>query len=166
MKNSLFFLQKKMTLVDTIKTLVKDELIDSEYFLVDVVKGERSRKVQVLIDGDSGVTVDQCSRISRSISKVVDEEDFEADPFILEVSSPGADEPLMNIRQYKKHIGRKLDVETADGIVQYKLIEVLSDSIVGEPVLDKKQKKKKIVVEPVTIGFGDVITSTVVLSFK
>ena len=110
-----------MTLVDTIKSLVEEELQDSPYFLVDIVGGDRSRKIRVLIDGDEGVTVDQCSKVSRSVSKVVDEETFEADPFILEVSSPGADEPLINKRQYNKHIGRKLDVETAEGVKQYKL---------------------------------------------
>ena len=155
-----------MTLVDTIKSLVEEELQDSSFFLVDIIGGDRSRKIQVLIDGDEGVTVDQCSKISRSISKVVDEETFEADPFILEVSSPGADEPLKNNRQYNKHIGRKLDVETADGVKQYKLIDVVTDGIVGEPVLDKKQKKNKISADPITIGFSEIITSTVVLSFK
>lgn len=155
-----------MTLVDTIKSLVEEELKGSSVFLVDIVKGERSRKVQVLIDGDKGLSVDQCSKVSRSISKVVDEESFEAEPFILEVSSPGADEPLLNKRQYNKHIGRKLDVETAEGVTQYKLIDVVEDGIVGEPILDKKQKKNKIIAEPITIGFSDIITSTVVLSFK
>ena len=132
-----------MTLVDTIKSLVEEELQDSPYFLVDIVGGDRSRKIRVLIDGDEGVTVDQCSKVSRSVSKVVDEETFEADPFILEVSSPGADEPLINKRQYNKHIGRKLDVETAEGVKQYKLIDVVADGIIGAPVLDKKQKKNK-----------------------
>lgn len=155
-----------MTLVDTIKSLVEEELKGSSVFLVDIVKEERSRKVQVLIDGDKGLSVDQCSKVSRSISKVVDEESFEAEPFILEVSSPGADEPLLNKRQYNKHIGRKLDVETAEGVTQYKLIDVVEDGIVGEPILDKKQKKNKIIAEPITIGFSDIITSTVVLSFK
>ncbi|MFT5724057.1 MAG: ribosome maturation factor RimP [Bacteroidia bacterium] len=155
-----------MTLVETIKSLVEEELKDSLFFLVDVVGGDRSRKIQVLIDGDNGVSVDQCSRISRAVSKVVDEESFEADPFILEVSSPGADEPLKTLRQYNKHIGRTLKVETSEGTTKYKLLEVTSDSIVGEPELDKKQKKKNISVEPATIGFSNILTSTVVLSFK
>lgn len=155
-----------MTLVETIKSLVEAELDGSPYFLVDIVGGDRSRRIRVLIDGDEVVTVDQCSKVSRSVSKVVDEETFEADPFILEVSSPGADEPLTNRRQYNKHIGRKLDVETAEGVKQYTLIDVVPDGIVGEPVLDKKQKKNKITAEPVSIDFGDIITSTVVLSFK
>lgn len=155
-----------MTLVETIKSIVEEELEGSQYFLVDVVGGDRSRKIRVLIDGEKGVTVDQCSKISRSISKVVDEESFEADPFILEVSSPGADEPLTDNRQYKKHVGRTLEIELADGVKQFKLMEVLENGIVCQPVLDKKQKKNKISAEPTTIGFSDIITSTVVLSFK
>ena len=155
-----------MTLIETIKSLVEAEVENSSIFLVEVVGGDRSRKIQVLIDGDDGVTVDQCSRISRSISKVVDEESFEADPFILEVSSPGADEPLKNRRQYRKHIGRKLEITTNDAVAEYKLIEVQDQSIICAPVLDKKQKKNKVKVETVEISFDDIITSTVVLSFK
>ena len=155
-----------MSLVEVIKALVEEEVKDSPFFVVDIVGGDRSRKIQVLIDGDKGVTVDQCSKISRSISKVVDDEEFEADPFILEVSSPGADEPLKNKRQYNKHIGRKLLIETEANTAEYKLLEVKEDHIVCAPVLDKKQKKNKVKAEPVDIRFSDIITSTVVLSFK
>ncbi len=155
-----------MALIDTIKTLVEEEVENTPYFLVEIISGERSRKIQVLMDGDEGISIRECSRISRAISKVVDEEGFEADPFILEVSSPGADMPLKNKRQYHKHIGRSLEVETIEGIQTIKLLEVKDDRFLGEPKRDKKSKNKKEEAIPVEIAFDDIIKSTVVLSFK
>ncbi|MBO6515346.1 MAG: ribosome maturation factor RimP [Bacteroidia bacterium] len=153
-----------MALIDTIKSIVETEVENTPYFLVDVVQGERSKKIQVLLDGDEGIPISQCSRISRAISKVVDEDDFEADPFILEVSSPGADMPLKNQRQYPKHIGRKLEIETHQGVQTIKLLEVREAGLLGEPQVGKKKKKEE--VEPVEIPFSEIVKSTVVLSFK
>lgn len=161
--SSLFFLPTKMTLVDTIREIVEQEVENTSYFLVDIVRGDRSKKIQILVDGDEGISIDQCSRISRAISKVVDDEDFEAEPFILEVSSPGADEPLVNIRQYPKHIGRKLEVETSAGKQTIQLAEVTKEGIVGNTVVNKKKKEEA---ERVEIPFSEIINSTVVLSFK
>ncbi len=155
-----------MALLDTIKSLAESEVEDTPYFVVDVVGGDRSRKIQVLIDGDEGISIDQCSKISRAISKVVDEEDFEADAFILEVSSPGADKPLKHIRQYGKHIGRSLDIETEETSFTGKLTEVKDSSIVVVPPLTKKEKKEKKVAEAVEVRLSDIVKSTVVLSFK
>lgn len=154
-----------MTLVDTIRDLVEEAVNDSPYFLVDIAKGERSRKIQVLIDGDEGISIQQCSKISRAISKVVDEEDFEAEPFILEVSSPGADMPLKNQRQYPKHIGRTLLVKQADSEQKIKLANVSETGISGTPVKEGKKKKNQSG-ETIEIPFTDIIETTVVLSFK
>jgi len=154
-----------MTLVETIRDLVEEAVNDTPYFLVDIVQGERSRKIQVLIDGDEGISIDQCSKVSRAVSKVVDEEDFEADPFILEVSSPGADLPLKNQRQYPKHIGRTLLVKLADSERKIKLSEVTETGIVGTLVREGKKKKNQSD-ETLEIPFTDIIETTVVLSFK
>jgi ribosome maturation factor RimP len=155
-----------MALVDTIKTLAETEVEGTPYFVVDVVGGDRSRKIQVLLDGDEGISIEQCSKISRAISKVVDDEEFEADAFILEVSSPGADKPLKHIRQYAKHVGRSLEIETGETNITGKLTTVNEDSIVVEPTLTKKEKKEKKVAEPVEIQLSEIVKSPVVLSFK
>lgn len=155
-----------MTLVDTVRKLVEQEVEGTPYFLVDIIGGDKSRKVQVLIDGDEGVSIDKCSEISRAISKVVDEESFEADPFILEVSSPGADKPLKHERQYAKHIGRTLRIETKNGEQTGKLLEVKADGIEIIPEVEKKKKKQSESIDAVVIPFSEIYNSTVVLSFK
>jgi len=74
---------------------VEPVLPGDQYFLVDVItKGNRgSQKIIVLVDGDDGISVDVCSRISRSLSRELDELDFVEGKYTLEVSSPGIDYP-------------------------------------------------------------------------
>ena len=63
--------------------------------------------IRVTLDGDSGVSLQDCMDISRAIEHQLDREEFD---FSLEVGSAGALEPLRLPRQYRRHIGRKLTV--------------------------------------------------------
>ncbi|MEP0271762.1 ribosome maturation factor RimP [Ekhidna sp.] len=101
-----------------IRELVEKAIQDQkDLFLVDVkVKGNTgNQKVLVFVDGDNGISIDQCSKISRQVGSELEEEDFMSGKYTLEVSSPGLDYPLSLLRQYKKNIGRMLEVEIDDG---------------------------------------------------
>lgn len=76
------------------------------------IKVSPANKIQVFLDGDEGLPIDVCAKVSRCLEAKLDrdEEDFE-----LTVSSSGADAPLVLPRQYTKHVGRTLDVYDADG---------------------------------------------------
>ena len=93
------------------------ELLDSaleerqDLFLIDFeVQGDNG--IKIIIDGDNGVLVEDCMFVSRAIEHNLDRE--EAD-FSLEVLSAGATSPLTTIRQFKKNVGRTLNVKTKDG---------------------------------------------------
>ncbi|MGE5106508.1 MAG: ribosome assembly cofactor RimP, partial [Sphingobacteriales bacterium] len=65
--------------------------------------------------------------------------------FSLEVSSPGLDEPLKMFRQYKKNIGRNVEIITKDGQhKEGKLIEITEDGIIVEETKGKNKKKEVI----------------------
>lgn len=103
-----------------------------DLFIVDVkVKGNSgNQKVLVFVDGDEGISIDQCSQISRHVGNSMEEEDFMSGKYTLEVSSPGLDHPIVLHRQYVKNVGRVLDIETLDGgKVDGKLLKVNSDAI-------------------------------------
>lgn len=68
--------------------------------------------IELLIDGDTAVQISECVELSRFIEKSLDRE---KEDFSLEVSSHGATNPLVNVRQYKKHIGKTLEVKLLDG---------------------------------------------------
>ena len=94
---------------DTVKDLVEEALSENErLFLIDL-KFLPANKIVVVVDGDDGVPLKECVRISRHVEHNLDRE---VEDFSLEVTSPGATEPLVNKRQYRKHLGRTLKVAT------------------------------------------------------
>lgn len=133
-------------------------------FLIDFTMGA-DNSIHVVIDGDNGVTVDDCIKISRAIEHNLDREE---EDFSLEVASSGATAPLIMPRQYHKNIGRFLEVQTVDDKYEAKLTEVNGVGIVLEwktrepkPVGKGKvtvQKKKE-------LNFPEIIKAKVVLKF-
>ncbi len=67
--------------------------------------GGRAALLRVFIDGPEGVTVEDCARVSRQISSVLDVNDPIRGEFTLEVSSPGLDRSLYTPEQYQMYIG-------------------------------------------------------------
>ncbi len=80
-------------------------------FLIDLSISE-SNKIMVVIDGDNGVTLQDCIEVSRAIEHNLDREEVD---FSLEVASAGATAPLKTPRQFRKNIGRNLLVKTISG---------------------------------------------------
>ena len=78
--------------------------------MIDLSIDDQSRVI-VVLDGDNGVSLEQCIKVSRYIEHQLDRE---VNDFSLDVSSAGATNPLQMVRQYKKNIGRKLAVHTTD----------------------------------------------------
>ncbi len=99
--------------------------------------------ILIVIDGDKGVSVDDCIAVSRKIENNLDREE---EDFSLEVASSGVSEPLKFPRQYQKNIGRKLEVNTKTDKFVGNLTDVNEDGI----VLSWKAK------EPKPIGKGKV----------
>ena len=81
-----------------------------DLFLISLSVGG-DNAIKVIIDGDNGVLVDDCIYISRAIEHNLDRDE---EDFSLEVLSAGASSPLTIARQYKKNIGRDLEVKTND----------------------------------------------------
>ncbi len=130
-----------------LKKIIEDwtvQCIENEAtFLVDVdIKGNaNNQKIQVFIDGDNLVDIDECTRINRKLSDLMEEKDVIDGQFVIEVSSPGVSKSLKYIRQYPKHKGRELDIVTKDkNKYTGKLIDVVENEIV---VLVKQGKSKK-----------------------
>jgi len=80
-------------------------------FLIYLVISE-TNKIVITLDGDNGVTLQDCIDVSRNVEHNLDRDEFD---FSLEVTSIGIDSELKLTRQYQKNIGRKLNVDTIDG---------------------------------------------------
>lgn len=75
----------------------------------------------MVIDGDRGVSVNDCIAVSRKVEHGLDREE---EDFSLEVTSSGLSQPLRFPRQYIKNIGRKLTVATSEQQFEGELVAV------------------------------------------
>jgi ribosome maturation factor RimP len=140
--------------------LANDGLKDTDKFPVEVlVKG--SNIITVLIDGDTPVTIDDCIKLSKHIESNLDRD---AEDFELRVSSFGADKPLIMKRQYKKNIGRELNIVLNDETIVCGKLENADDQHLT--ISAKNEKKKNGKPEVVKIDFNNIKEAVVVLSFK
>ncbi|WP_341221170.1 ribosome assembly cofactor RimP [Polaribacter atrinae] len=137
-----------------VRNLVEEALAENEsLYLIDLSISENN-KIQVTVDGDNGVPLSECIRISRSVDNNFDREE---EDFSLEVSTPDISHPLKVKRQYIKNINRILKVKTSEEEFEGTLVEADEDKI----VLNWKAR------EPKPIGKGKVtVTKTATLSYK
>ena len=121
--------------VELITELVNKKIVGTDLFIGEI-KVKSGNIIYVFLDGDSGITIEQCADISRYIEHNLDrmKEDFE-----LHVSSYGIGQPLKFFRQYKNAIGKTLSVVTKEEIKYVgKLLHVDEEKI----VLEKSGLKK------------------------
>ena len=134
-------------------------------FLIDLNISEENH-IRVVLDGDKGVTVEDCMTVSRAIEHNLDREEYD---FSLEVMSSGASEPLTLPRQFKKNIGRNLKVKTKkDEKIEGELISANDESCTltwsaREP---KPIGKGKVTVQKEAIvPYKDIMEAKVMITF-
>ena len=153
-----------------VKELLQPYLNEDQYFVVDIqVSPSRTRsKITILLDSDTGITIEECAGISRRLGNQLEELGiFDEQAFTLEVSSPGVDEPLILKRQYLKNVGRTVEVLLNDGRIRKGKLENVGEAhivITETPV--KKPKKNDPPIEPEEIPFTEIKKSTIQVSFK
>ncbi|RZJ73945.1 ribosome assembly cofactor RimP [Flavobacterium sp.] len=146
------------------------ELLDAaleerpEIFLIDL-KIEDNGKITVTLDGDNGVTLQDCIDVSRAIEHNLDREEQD---FALEVASGGATSPLKLVRQYKKNLGRTLLVKTATETIEAEITDANDDFITleweaREP--KKVGKGKETVQKKQEIKYSEIKEATVTIKF-
>jgi len=83
---------------------------------LEIVGSVDASIVRVTIDAEGPVDVDRIARISRSISRMLDEDDPLEGAYTLEVTSPGLERKLRRPRHYEKSIGREVKVKTLEPV--------------------------------------------------
>jgi ribosome maturation factor RimP len=148
-----------------VKELVEEKIADRpELFLVSI-KMLPNNKLIIHVDGDEGISIQDCAAISRHVGFHLEEENTIEKAYNLEVSSPGVGEPLLLNRQYHKNIGRDLSIKLADGKVKEgKLLAVNDSAITIEEKVKEKGKKVQLVESQ--IEFNHIVETKVLISFK
>lgn len=110
-------------MIDKIKRIVEPVVQDFNAELVGVtLKGaKRNYILIVFVDRIGGVTIEDCTKISRQLSKEQELDDLLGNNYRLEVSSPGMDRPLKTPQDFKRNVGRFLEIEFEDKAGLHKL---------------------------------------------
>mgnify|MGYP003590807118 CR=1 FL=1 len=149
-----------------VEELLNDFLKEREdLFLIDL-KISTGDDVTVILDGDNGVSLQDCLDASRAIEFNMDREEHD---FSLQVMSAGLSEPLSTPRQYKKNLGRTLDILMNDSSkIEGELSKVDGDKIT---LTLKYRKPKEVgkgkvdVVEEKEIPYSEIKKALVAIKF-
>lgn len=95
-------------LEDTLAEAIAD--MGCEWVGCDWVNTGNSSILRIYIDAENGVSLDQCAQASRELGAILDVEDFSANPYRLEVSSPGVERPLFRLEHYAKQVGKRASI--------------------------------------------------------
>lgn len=151
-------------LADKLKALVKTEAEAFSLFLVGQTSSPNGL-FRFFVDSEQPLTLNALAEFTRHVSKKIDEGEFGDYKFTFEISTPGADRPITDIRQLKKHMGRVLEIETKEE----QKFEARFTGLEGEVLqLEKltKGKKKDIPAEAMEMPFSSIKTVTVKITFN
>ena len=156
------FIMTQDTQIQAVEKLIIP-LLNEDIFLVSI-KIKPTNNFKIYLDADSGLGIEKCIKINRALYKIMEEMGMYPDgDFSLEVSSPGLDEPLKLLRQYKKNIGRDVEVITNDDIKKEGKLTAATDENVTIEYAEGKGKKA--VVKTEEIPFDAIKQTKVQIKF-
>ncbi len=119
----IFYLWSSIALQDTqLQQLLEPTVVGLGYELVGVerVRDRGDLIVRVYIDQPQGIRVEDCERVSRQISGLLDVEDPVRERYTLEVSSPGIDRPLFTPEHFSRYSGRQARIRLRQAVENQK----------------------------------------------
>ncbi|MFT4942983.1 MAG: ribosome maturation factor RimP [Flavobacteriales bacterium] len=135
-------------------------------FLIDMEIAS-DNKITVIIDGDEGVRVEDCIAISRAIEHNLDREE---EDFSIDVFSAGVSRPLSMPRQYKKNIGRTLQLKTTQGeTIEGEITEATDNEVTLEWKAREPKpvgKGKVTVQKKAVLPYTDIVEAKVMVIFN
>ena len=154
-----------MTQDTTIQAVEKilGPLLQDDIFLVSI-KIKPINNIKIYLDADSGLGIEKCIKINRALYRIMEEMGMYPDgDFSLEVSSPGVDEPLKLLRQYKKNIGRTVEVTLNDDTKKEGTLSAVNEEAIT--ITYTEGKGKKAVIVQADISFTDIKQTKVQVKF-
>ncbi len=142
-----------------------EEALPNEGYFIVKVDVSSANVANVFVDADEGVKISDCTEISR---KILSNYDRDIEDFELNVSSAGFTSPFLKLRQYKKNIGRAIEVLTIEGEKHTGILNAVSDENIQitlkEFFKNKKKKKNKEEIN-LTIDFEQIKTAKGIVTF-
>jgi len=129
-----FFVVMKQTRLEELVGPVAESLGCELWGLELHMQGKHSL-LRIYIDKADGIHLEDCERVSRQVSSVMDVEDPINGHYLLEVSSPGADRALYKIEHYKAYVGQKVSLKLRVGFEGRKKFTGLLKGVEGSEVV-------------------------------
>jgi ribosome maturation factor RimP len=150
---------------DQIRKIVEEKFIGTDCFLVEVKTG--GAKIRITADKPAGITIAECSELSRYLREKINDETL-WEHFELEISSPGMEDPLKVLPQYKKRIGREISILTIGGTVRKGILKSAEEDCVAleETIIQREGNKKTRKIIFSEIPFGEIKETKVVFNFN
>jgi ribosome maturation factor RimP len=149
-----------------IKQLVEEKIEGTGNFIVDI-RVRPGNKIMIQLDNESNLSISDCVEVSRYVEHQLDRD---AEDFELEVSSPGLDQPFRVLRQYRKYLGKEVQVLLNNSQkITGTLLAVDDEGIEVETRSKEKvegKKSKQLVVTKHRLPFTEVKETRIVITFK
>ena len=124
---------RQQVLIDLISPIV--EALGCELWGLEYLSQGKHTLLRIYIDKDTGIGVEDCEKVSRQVSSLMDVEDPITGKYTLEVSSPGMDRPLYTLDQYQRFIGEKVSIKLNRAFEQRKKIQGILSAVEGDEVV-------------------------------
>jgi ribosome maturation factor RimP len=126
---------------------------------VGIFSNSGVKNIQIMIESEKGITVDDCVDTSRLAEDIITMHKFVDDNYNIEVSSPGINRPLFNIKDFIKFQGEKVFIELKRNINNQRRFKGYYEVI--EDLICIKDKK-----ETIEISFNDIKKANLVREIK
>ncbi len=150
-----------MDLIQRITDLIEPTVQDLGYDLVRVqISGDKRMQLQIMAErsNGTGMGIDDCATLSRSISALLDVEDPIQGAFTLEVSSPGIDRPLVRLEDFERFEGFEARIETSMPLDGRRRFKGLLGGVRDETVMIATEDGE------VVIPFNDIARAKLILT--
>jgi len=123
-------------IIDKVRGFVQSLLpsMGLELFDVQFRREGQGWVLRIFIDSETGVSLDQCSSVSRELGRYLDVEDFIDHAYSLEVSSPGLERPLRSIGDFLRYCGKKARVKLHHAVDGEKVFEGVIEEVVDDRI--------------------------------
>ncbi len=163
---SLFYLMQNMNFREKVQELLTQFLQQRKDLFLIEINISKDNNINITIDGDNGVSIQDCLDTSRAIENNLDREQ---EDFSLQVSSFGITEPLQLPRQYQKNINRTIQVKTNTQNIKGKILQANNENITliwEEKIPKETGKGKQKVQKTANIPYTEIQNAKIQISFN
>ena len=145
-----------------IETLIRKDIeaLGCDIWGLELIGSITKPTLRVFIDNDKGITIRDCEKVSKHISKVIESNTLYSNSLILEVSSPGIDRKFFNKEQYINYLGRVIKVRYRNEQMEYKSVKGFLRGVSKEAIVIEVNNEESFIsfeaIEKANLEFAEV----------